>query len=278
LTSEGERQALEFLGLDQKPAKITWDQIKKTSLAARALGLATPSGKMAKSFSGDPGFKAALLKNRFALPLDDYPAFDQAIDALAWTLLGFEPGAKFTLKAVKAAILRRELEGGRQVDPRADFKKEATRLLARKVGARQSGKDELRLATLRQWIDHVPVEPALATVPEPEPEPEPSPAPPAPIDLDLDTFARRVLETARSSPSGWFGDNKVFVIHIWRALRGDPGFAAMGLDGFKQRLAEANNARRLDLSRADMVEAMDLEEVSLSEVIYLGARFHFVCV
>ena len=36
----------------------------------------------------------------------------------------------------------------------------------------------------------------------------------------------------------------------------------MGLDGFKQRLAEANNARRLDLSRADMVEAMDPDDVA----------------
>jgi hypothetical protein len=52
----------------------------------------------------------------------------------------------------------------------------------------------------------------------------------------------------------------------------------MGLDGFKQRLAEANNARLLDLSRADMVEAMDPEEVSLSEVDYLGARYHFVLI
>ena len=59
-----------------------------------------------------------------------------ATDALAWKLLGFEPGPKFTLKAVKAAILGHELEGRRQVDPRADFKKEAAKLLARKVGVR----------------------------------------------------------------------------------------------------------------------------------------------
>ena len=50
----------------------------------------------------------------------------------------------------------------------------------------------------------------------------------------------------------------------------------MGLDGFKGRLAEANNARLLDLSRADMVEAMDPDDVRLSEVPYLGAVFHFV--
>jgi hypothetical protein len=50
----------------------------------------------------------------------------------------------------------------------------------------------------------------------------------------------------------------------------------MGLDVFKQRLAEANNARRLDLSRADMVEAMNPEDVAQSRVVYLGAEFHFI--
>ena len=106
------------------------------------------------------------------------------------------------------------------------------------------------------------------------PAPAPAPAPVAP--LDLDTFSRRVLEAARSSPTGRFGDDKVFVVHVCRILSHDPVFAAMGLDGFKRRLAEANNARLLDLSRADMVEAMDPDDVALSKVSYLGAAFHFV--
>ena len=85
-----------------------------------------------------------------------------------------------------------------------------------------------------------------------------------------------MIEAARSSPTGRFGDDKVFVVHVFRILSDDPAFAAMGLDGFKQRLAEANNARRLDLSRADMVEAMDPNDVELSKVSYLGAEFHFI--
>jgi DNA-binding PadR family transcriptional regulator len=265
LTPEGGRRALEFLGLDQRPARMTWDQVKKTAVAARALGLPTPRDQAARSFGGDPGFKAALLKARFDLPLDDFPSFDRAIDALAWTLLGFEPGPKFTVKAVKAALLGRALDGRRQVDPKADPKKEVAKLLARKVGARQSGKDELRLAAIRQWIDRT------SDAPGPAP-----PAASAPAPIDLDTFAHRVREAARASRTGRFGDNKVFVVHVWRALGDDPAIAALGLDGFKQQLAAANHARRLDLSRADMVEAMDPGDVRDSEVTYLGARFHFV--
>jgi hypothetical protein len=94
--------------------------------------------------------------------------------------------------------------------------------------------------------------------------------------VDLPGFAERVRAGARSCPSGRLGDNKVFVVHVWRALRGDPAVAGLDLDGFKRRLAEANHARLLDLGRADLVEAMDPEDVRLSEVHYLGATFHFV--
>ena len=271
LTPEGERQALEFLGIDRLPPGAKWDQIKKAYLAARALGLPTPRDKAVKTFSGDPGFKAALLKTLFDLPVGDYPTFDQAVDALAWKLLGFADasGAKFSLGAVKAALLGRALEGRTQVDPKGDPKKEAAKLLAKKLGARRSDKDELRLAALRRWID------GASATPTPAPTPAPAP-PPAPSPFDLDAFARRVIAAARSSPTGRFGDDKVFVEHVFRILRVDPTFAAMGLDGFKQRLAEANNARRLDLSRADMVEAMDPSDVELSKVSYLGAEFHFI--
>jgi hypothetical protein len=272
LTPAGQRQALTFLGLDRLPPKATWAQIMKSHLAARALGLAPPRDKAVKQISGVPGFKAALLKTHFDLPLGDYPTFDQALDALAWKLLGFEAesGTKFTLAAAKAALIGRALDGRARVDPRADPKKEVTRLLARKVGARQSDKDELRLAALRQWIDGAPT----ALAPAAALTPATPPAPPAPFDLDA--FARRVLEVARSTRTGRFGDDKVFVSHVFQALRVDPRFAAMGLDVFKQRLAEANNARRLDLSRADMVEAMDPEDVAQSRVAYLGAEFHFI--
>ncbi len=81
---------------------------------------------------------------------------------------------------------------------------------------------------------------------------------------------------ARVCPTGRFGDNKVFIAHVWRAVQSDPGFATMDLPAFKERLAEANNARLLDLSRADLVQAMDPEDVRESEVHYLNATFHFV--
>ena len=81
---------------------------------------------------------------------------------------------------------------------------------------------------------------------------------------------------ARVCTTGRFGDSKVFIAHVWKSLQSDPAFGTMDVAAFRKRLAEANNARLLDLSRADLVQAMDPDDVRQSEVHYLNATFHFV--
>jgi hypothetical protein len=94
--------------------------------------------------------------------------------------------------------------------------------------------------------------------------------------VNLRSFAEQVKSTARDCPTGRFDDNKVFIAHVWKALQVEPAFWTMELDTFKEHLAEANNARLLDLSRADLVQAMDPDDVRQSEVHYLNATFHFI--
>jgi hypothetical protein len=199
------------------------------------------------------------------------PKPDQATDALAWKLIGFEGEArKFNHKNVKTALFNRALGDGRIID----FKKAATRLLAQRVGARRDDPRELRDAVLRGWIDQQESEPAgSASAGSSSELPSPPPAPPL---ADLRAFAEHVKSAARDCQTGRFGDNKVFIAYVWKALQADPAFPKMELAVFKGRLAEANNARLLDLSRADLVQAMDPADVRESEVHYLNATFHFL--
>jgi hypothetical protein len=82
---------------------------------------------------------------------------------------------------------------------------------------------------------------------------------------------------------GAFGD-KVFIAAIWRELVRDPRFRGMADPrrpevppaAFKRALLEANRLRYLDLARADMVGAMDRQEVADSEISDRGSSFHFV--
>jgi hypothetical protein len=93
-------------------------------------------------------------------------------------------------------------------------------------------------------------------------------------ECDLPEFARLVTEAARCSVSGrWHG--AVFISHVWNTLRarGDVGIT---FENFQRRLIKAFQADLVELSRADLVDAMPAADVTASETIHSGARFHFV--
>jgi hypothetical protein len=263
-TAEGRRWALDFLGVAQLKPKTTWGVIKKSYLPARAVGMPASSEALFKTLSSDPTFQAVLLKREYNLPTAAIPKPDEAIDALAWKLMGFAGETrKFNVKNIKTALLNRE-----SGDERAtDFKKAAIKLLAKRLGMGNDDPKKLRDAVVRGWIEQSEG-PSTSPV-------RSAPAPP-PIDLDLPTFAANVKAAACVCPTGRFGDSKVFISHVWKAVQSDRAFQTMDLSTFKERLAEANNARLLDLSRADLIQAMDPEDVRESEVHYLNATFHFV--
>jgi hypothetical protein len=158
-----------------------------------------------------------------------------------------------------------------------DAKKVIDRLLAQRLGARRDDSKELRSAVVRGWIDQEERKPPADQLTQVSPAPvSRSPLSQPAGEFDLPSFAERVKAAARTCTTGRFGDSKIFIAHIWRALQADPTFRTMTLAAFKERLAEANNARLLDLSRADLVQAMDPNDVRESEVHYLNATFHFV--
>jgi DNA-binding NarL/FixJ family response regulator len=109
------------------------------------------------------------------------------------------------------------------------------------------------------------------------------PPPPAPLDTrQVADAVRQVLPQIRATPSprrgelGRFGPEKVFISALWRVLSQDPRFRGMTLPEFKRHLVSANRQRFIDLARADLVGAMDPDEVETSEIQDMGATFHFV--
>ena len=83
---------------------------------------------------------------------------------------------------------------------------------------------------------------------------------------------------ARTCPTGRFGDNKVFISHVWRQLKDEAQFAPLGLTGFKEKLIEANREKLLALSRADMYEVLPPDDLDASETTHLGTVYHFILV
>jgi hypothetical protein len=110
-----------------------------------------------------------------------------------------------------------------------------------------------------------------------------NPAQPSTSLRDFATEVNAELPYIQSEPStrgakGRFGDRKVFIAALWRQLRTSPAFEGMTLDRFKQRLVEAHEKGLLVLARADLVAAMDPDEVAQSQWEGPGGfpSYHFV--
>ncbi|WP_225411378.1 helix-turn-helix domain-containing protein [Stigmatella hybrida] len=260
LTDDGRQRAVEALGVERAPKGLTWKQLRLKYLTAKSLGL-PPSASNVSRLGTPDGLRAILVQKQSGLGEPGTRSLAQVRDALCWKQLGVDSDKPFTLSAVQSFLLGKVLQATREVSPAQALEQ----LAARSVGARRMGAESLRLAALQSWLVA-----ATEAAPLPAPEPE-APVPPAGEEA-LSSFAERVLHTARTATSGRFGDDRVFISHIWRAMK-DPG---LDEQAFKNRLIEANQKRLLSLSRADMVELMDPADVAASETRYLGATFHFI--
>jgi hypothetical protein len=185
------------------------------------------------------------------------------------------------MKSLQIAILEQELT----VNGKLDNKEIADKLSGRALEATRAGLPGLRHAILLRWLDSATgtSQPLASPSPTRPPELETRPVEPAslePRELHLDpaTFAATVQATARTCPTGHWGDNKVFINHVWRQLQQEPNFPQLELAAFKGRLIEANQRGLLRLERADLVEAMNPDDVRESETPFLTATYHFILI
>ncbi len=266
LTETGKARALEFIGVEALPARANWGTIQAGYLVPKALGVPVDAEDTRKRIKSEDGLAALLVKREYDVPVGGAPTLARVLQALAvqeaCKRMGVAPTSSW--EGLEATLLGEVLgQGGLD-------RKQLDKQLPRKVvGAHKSGIAGLREAVLQNWLggDRAPAvrpdrtEPAAETAP-----------------FDLAAFAGTVQAVARHCPHGWFGTNKVFISHVWRATSQEPGFPQMTLAEFKARLTEANNQGLLRLSRADLVEAMNPADVQESETPYLNAVFHFVLV
>ncbi|RKG81184.1 hypothetical protein D7W79_05985 [Corallococcus exercitus] len=263
LTVQGRQQALKFLRVDS-PKGLTWKRVRQQYLLAKDLDLPTSKAALGRLSNAD-GMRALLLKRAHQVDGPEFPTLAQVRDRLMWRKLGVETNEKLTLRAIQAHLLGKLLE--QEV---SDPKRGVEQLAARAVGASRVDAEALRLATLRKWVvTEQASEPSKKPVQGPPVEDSREAAPHDPA-----AFAKNVLRVARALPSGRFGDDKVFISHVWKAMQ--PSWASR--EAFDSALLEANRKRHLTLTRADLVSVMNPADVAESEVRFYGATFHFVVV
>jgi hypothetical protein len=253
LTEAGRARALEFLGVENLRPGTSWASVVSKHLVPMALGLSADDARTRELVGGADGLAAFVIKERYHLQSRSESSVAGVLNALVCKELGF-PDAK-DLGEVKRRVLSKLVDStvpltveqlGRQI-PRAA------------AGAARAGAREIRKAVFRRWLGG---------------NTENGPEPPA--DIDLPTFANTIKAVARDCPGGWFGDRKVFINHVWRHFGRQDGVPALDLPEFKARLVEANRARLLDLSRADLPDQLPADDVRESETRQENAVFHFV--
>jgi len=253
LTDAARRQVLEFLQVSELPAKLSWPTLQSDYLLPLAMG-ARPGSPEAQKLKTAPQLKLAVISRSKQLPLRETATAKSLLARLAWKLIGIESDADFTAENVL-----QQLALGQRPAKKITTAQVTSALAASAIGSSRSGIADLRLGAVRQWL-LAPATHGAAGTPDP-----------------LERFASEVIDAARRCPAtGRFGDNKVFISHVWRQLNGERAAAGLDLSKFKQRLVEANRDGLLHLSRADLVEAMDPTDVRESSTVYDNATFHFV--
>jgi hypothetical protein len=271
LTDAGRARALAFLEVESLPPHANWGTVQARYLVPRALGVPA-DGKGRDRLKVGDNLRAAALRKAYRLRIPETAALGKAMEAAACQLvceqLGLDPLSDW--KAVQLAVLNR------LVNAPAPLNRKAMReqLAGHALGATRGGTQGLRDVILLRWLESSNgTSPRATTAPEPR-----LPEPPREEHLDPATFAATVRAAARSSPTGRWGDDKVFINHVWRQLQQEPNFPRLDLAAFKGRLAEANQHGLLRLERADLVEAMNPDDVRESETTFLTATYHFILV
>ncbi len=252
LTDAGRARALAFLGVERVPGRGDWAAVKAKCLLPKALGQTPP--KDAKRLA------ALLLMRKLGLPVGTGSTLAAVFEAIACRELGFPDAV--SLKALIPTLLEQVVKADTPLAAK-DVEEIAPRTL---LGVTGRGANALRDTALADWFAGSSAPASVAPVAGDD---EP---------FDLEAFAATVRSVARDCPTGRFGGNKVFISHVWQQLRDEPRFAALGHDGFKAKLVDANRANLLTLSRADLVQLMDPIDVRESETTFLTAVYHFISV
>lgn len=93
--------------------------------------------------------------------------------------------------------------------------------------------------------------------------------------FSLNDFSELVSEIAIREKTRKFFESKAFICSVWEQLRQEQPWA-LTEKAFHDALVVANRENLLGLSCADLVGAMDPQDVARSEVRFLNASFHFI--
>jgi len=111
--------------------------------------------------------------------------------------------------------------------------------------------------------------------PEPIPADASVPMQSSSIPPSLAQFAQTVKRIAPLTPTGWFGDDKVLIGHLWQ-FGHNAGHWSHSLTAFKMNLLEAHRQGLLKLAPEDMPHRRDPNDMRTSAVQHSNDEYHYL--
>ncbi|ACY15930.1 hypothetical protein [Haliangium ochraceum] len=145
LTEAGHRRVTEALEIDEIP---DWRTLRRWVLPALAMEISPAEPKARPRLSKKEDLRGAILRHVHALPGPELPTQNQAIDALAWKILGVETDKALTVAAVRHHLLG-QLFGS---DAPGDLDKILAELTKDALAAKNTSPDALRDALVTDWL------------------------------------------------------------------------------------------------------------------------------
>jgi hypothetical protein len=273
LTAIGYHDVAAWLGVAPTES-LSWYVLRTVHLQIRALRLPRPCDTpLYQRITQADGLRAAVLNDAYQLTLDPYPTLYEVRDALLWHGL-MRSDVIDALRAQQRDLMRQpfqlaplthlimaKLLGHSGVQ---SIETALKQLAAKAVSATTTDVHELRSTILRHALAPVAALPTIECITHTKPQDE------------LAVFAATVMAHAHATVTGRFGEDKIFISHVWQALQMHGEDFGCNEITFKQRLAEANNRGLLRLSRADLAHTLNADDVAQSSTQYLTATFHFI--
>ena len=271
---KGEKEALEFLGIEKLPTH-DWKDLKAIYLSAKALGLKSRSSKTLKPLKTAEGLRAAIVKTYFNLLIKaEIPSISQirnalAIDTIGETFKAPKENAISTNSRVpeKLALFlaSKKLNRPRDVDSSSQL---LSLLAAEAIGSVQSDPNALRLTLLRKLItkqEHSTHQ--LGANKDMEKKDK---------KLNLEDFSGIVHKLAESHAKGWTGNRRAYISHVWNSLKKEKPNLKLDEDAFKSMLTEAHRAGHITLAIADLRDKANITDIQNSVTRYKNTEWHLI--
>lgn len=248
LTNAGAARLSGALQVKAAPRAKTWQEFKTKYLPRLFLGdSAPPEGTKIDA-------TVAVLARQLGVSFNAKSTLSSVCNAWLVQKLALASN-NVNVSTLRAGLLANEL----QLPKRGTFEQISRLAVTTLSGAPKCNRDAVTNALMTRWLFA-----------------EPEPIAPDPGHEVLARLVGKVRAASEGTGVRRFGTDKVFIGSVWQALATDPDVVALGQARFKALLAEAHRLGLLVLCRADLVAAMDPEDVSASETQHQNATYHFI--